>query len=289
MTIQLLKKLAPVLQQEDIIFHIHGFLSHKDTAKTSEVCRLWKKVANEPQIWINSNLEKVFSPNLSIIDEDVWQSHVDCPKLDLTAELSPEDKASSKINAIVVMRQFNAYLKVEENQGFTLLTISKGLSLNKLQEIAKSPMKGNAFDLHISDLSYLSKEFCEIAADKTYQFVITNNVLVGSKDRNIKPLVDHYIKCGLEIPKVLEVAALCTLTYIASSPPIHLLPRGGICTICSDKVADNVIYAGDFQTEKMDNIMNRKIPARFHMLPYGKNLSFVSEGIGVSIMKTIFL
>jgi len=286
MTIQSLKKTVPLPQQEDIIFHIHGFLSHKDTAKTSEICRLWKKVANNPQIWVNSNLERAFSPNLSIIDEDVWQTYVDCPKLGLTTELSTKDKAYSKINAIVIMKQFNSYTKVE-NQGITLLMIPNGLTINKLKTIAKFPMKGNGFDIKV-DRSILD-ELGDVATDKIYQVIITNNVLVGSKGRLIQPLVDHYKKCGLEIPKVLEVAALCTLTYIASSPPVCLLPRGGIRTICSDKAAGHVTYVGDFQKETINNIGD-KFSACLHLLTYEghKNLSFVNISIGVSVMKTIF-
>jgi hypothetical protein len=284
MTVQTLKKPVPFPQQEDLAFHIHGFLSHKDTASTSAVCLLWNKVAKDPRIWTNSNLERVFFPNLSIIDEAVWQAHVDCPTLGLNTTFTPKDKAAAKINAIIVMRQFNAYSKVEKNQGFTLLTIPQGLTLKIIKQIAQSPMKGNTFYLDDSYASYFPESH-KTVAEKPYQIIISNNVFSGSRVPHIKTLVDHYKKCGLEIPKLLEVAALCALTYIGSTPPLYLLEEGTY-TICSDTVLHcDIVTIGKFKKEYINNLGD-KTRARLHLTPrpYHK----WDKEIGIMVMKTIF-
>lgn len=272
-------------QQEDIVFHVHELLSHKDTARSSQVCHLWKKIANDPRIWINSNLERVFSKKLSIIDGHIWHAHINCPKFGLSVELSPTEKVTLKICAITIIKKFNVNLKVEKDQGFTLLTIPKGLTLNKLKKIAEAPIKGNSF--YIADMSGVLKEFGEVITERVYQIVITNNVLVESKSKNTKIILDYYKKFEIEIPSLLEVAALCSLTYITSFPPIRLFPRGEFYTICSDKVPDRVTLLGDFQQERVDRIRNNKFVARLHLRTCIKDL--LNKDVGASVMKTIAL
>ena len=73
--------------------------------------------------------------------------------------------------------------------------------------------------------------------DKTYRIVITNNILLGSRNisfTNHKKLVH---KLGCKIPKALEIVTLIALTYIsskqslyASDPPTY--------TYCSEKTRD---------------------------------------------------
>lgn len=248
------------LSNEKIVFFIHQFLNQIDTTVTIKVCYLWRTVTHNNNIWLNANLERVFCKKLSIIDETVWKTYIDCSKFDLTFE-SPKDQLFSKIKTIAVLKQFNYSLKVENDLGYTLLTIPKGLSLSKLKNLIEFPLKGSSCQFKIP-----LKSLEGVVIDKTYQIVITNNILAGSGQGNCIPeyYATHYKKFDIEIPKLLEVATLCTLTYITSFPSKYLLPGGLSSMACLDENDDYNFTIGEF-TEGGTNEFGDVFKASLHI------------------------
>jgi hypothetical protein len=245
-----LDAVGEALSIEAIVFYIHQFLSHIDTTRTGKVCYLWRLVAHNNNIWLNANLERVFCKKLSFFDENVWKTHFDCSEFDLTFEL-PQDKLISKIKTIAVLKQFNISLKIEKDLGFTLLTLPKGLSLSKLQNLIQSPKKGSPCQFEIPIFLKGLKDF---VVDKTYQIVITNNILSGSENSLPDYYANYYQQFDIEIPKLLEIATLCTLTYITSFPSIYLLCEGGPSTICSDETDEMNFVIGHFSKLVTDEL-----------------------------------
>ena len=193
-------------------------------------------------LWKNLNLKNLF-PRLQVLDEKVWETHIDMTTYELDAAGDfPQDKQMIK-----TLKNF-ASLQTEGESGITLLTLPKGLTFNKLVKLAQSPKQGNAakFD-YIFDR--ISEDLGDISVDKTYRVVITNNVLQGSRNRSIADQQDLVDILGCKMPEMLTVATLVILTHI-SSPAVPSLIRlyndnPMTFTRCSELIAGrNLVVVG---------------------------------------------
>ena len=126
------RKAATVLP-DDLVSHALSFLSPEDLARASGVCREWNKLSAD--LWQAFDLKKI----CKVIDQAVWERHVDLATLGLDASGAP---AIDKRIAIPFIKRLSR--QVEGDAGVTLLTMPKGLTLNKLIALAAAPKQGPA-------------------------------------------------------------------------------------------------------------------------------------------------
>lgn len=140
-------------------------------------------------------------PELRIIDEATWSARVDMPKFGLSMSDAPPldiDKV------ILTLHQMYQMVKVEDNKGFTLLRLPKGLTLNKLILIAK-----DAFtflnDEATDDFFGL---YGDVEETQVSTIAITNSVLVRSIHAYDKGMF-IYRNGGCNLPRLIEALTLC--------------------------------------------------------------------------------
>ena len=158
----------------------------------------------------SADLKKMF-PKLEVLDEAVWETHANLDALGM----SVKDASPINANTISVLKALFASLQVEGDAGITLLTMPRGLTLNKLMKLASFPKQGNAAKFAYV-ASEILKEFGDTAVDKTYRVAITNYVLKGSRGLSADRQHSLVMRMGCEVPGVLPAATLPILTYISS-------------------------------------------------------------------------
>ncbi|MCH9625595.1 MAG: hypothetical protein S4CHLAM123_07710 [Chlamydiales bacterium] len=125
-----------------------------------------------------------------------------------------------------------ASLPIEDNAGFTLLTLPKGLSFNKLVEIAGSPKQENASLFAFIGVNF-EDQLGDQATDTSCTVLISNSILENSRSKtlaNHQEIVGQY-KC--EMPGVLDAATVVVLTQRIDGKPLF---TERIYTRCSDKI-----------------------------------------------------
>jgi hypothetical protein len=206
---------------DELIFKIFAYLSATQLAKCAGISRTWKRVASDATLWNALDLRKI-SPSLKVFDESDWVTYVDLPSFGLTTKDAPR---LDKRKAIPVLKRCLSF-PVEGDKGVTLLTIPKGLTLNKLVKLAESPIKGNTTKFRYI-WNCISNKFGDIEVDKTYRIVITNNVLKVITNNvlkwNLFPSNRETLlkRIGCEMPKLLEAAVLLVVTFMSSGERLY--------------------------------------------------------------------
>ena len=154
---------------------------------------------------------KMLFPKLEVLDEAIWETHVNLDALGM----SIKDAAPIDANTISVLKTLFASLLIEGDAGITLLTMPRGLTLNKLVKLAAFPKQGNEAKFrYIWD--EVLKVLGDIPVDKTYRVAITNCVLEGSRDLSVDMQHELVKKMGCEMTGMLPAATLAILTYMSS-------------------------------------------------------------------------
>lgn len=228
----------------DIILEIFKFLSPEQLGQVSCVCKTWQKIGTSEVLWKKFDLKELF-PKLAIIDEAVWEAHIDLKKYQLSFEdILPLDNRQ----VIPLIKRLFATLKIENDAGITFLTLPKGLSYNKAKEFAQSPLQGNS-----TNFRYTWHQSPEGLADahvkKTHRVFITNQVIYGSRTMTFteQKLLLSELKC--QIPEVLPLSTLAILTYITSKeiPPTRLLSDNPTTySRCSDTIDNYSMVCGGY-------------------------------------------
>lgn len=227
-----------------IVYLIHEYLSFDDTRKTQAVSHLWHATANDDRIWCNADLRKVF-PKISFIDQYVWEKHFNCFKFNLQFELTNEP--TLKKATIKILKEFSGF-KLDSDDGCTVLTIPKGLSLSILKTLARSNKPD--CDIDTSSASTYVGRYGDTSVDKTYQIVITNSILRESRRKDeVQKSLENRLKKNLEIPCGLEAATLCLLTYQCFSKCLlKEKDRFKTYALCIQSPSDKrPCYVGNFQ------------------------------------------
>jgi hypothetical protein len=113
-----------------------------------------------------------------------------------------------RINKLQVLKCIKDLIShIENNEGVTLLTMRKGLTLNQLVAIAAE--KGMTVDI-VWDR--ILQEQGDVPVEQTYVILITNNVFVDSRSKDYASQRDIVIGYGCEMPTVQEYVALCVFT-----------------------------------------------------------------------------
>jgi len=196
---QEVKSINDVLPPE-LIEKILAHLSRSADCTTSLVCKLWNLV-----------LQKLPETTLKVFGKEAWKDYYN---LEVEEEAPPLPK---KINQIT--RSLRRRLAGKnEAPPCTAILMPKGLTLNKLRELVENPIKGNStkFKFHSQGIVI---RFGDEKVEESYWFVITNDVIEGSRDKNYvdqTALVSQKTRSECELPKLLEVLACCAMHRVSS-------------------------------------------------------------------------
>ena len=219
---------------------IFWYLSPIDLGRAACVSRSWNRAINRSELWQSLDLKKYF-PLLKVIDGSIWKKSI---SLEMHG-LSVEDEPILDKRALCPLLHKFSSLPIEDHLGFTLLTIPKGLNLRKLKTIGLVPKKGNRCDLSRSIL-----EPFERVITQSKVVLISNALLDGTRvlveDEQEKFLKER--EC--EVPDLLTMATLLTMTYITSQhPPTRLFNDDETFYFgrCIDKMDGKSIGIGRFR------------------------------------------
>lgn len=179
-------------------------------------------------------------PDLQIIDAAFWSElgiEVD--------EIPPFQNSAAEMKAI--LDRLHTKGVVEEDAGATLMLMPKGLTVEKLQalDVPSKPMSGD-----------VQKEFGSKQNKKNYWVVISNGLLVGSRDRGVETHRAWVKREGGTMPNLLEGYALPIVTSLLETKKgVELKDRKRVfsrdassagCTRLSDRFQCSHLYAGFF-------------------------------------------
>jgi hypothetical protein len=251
----------------ELILSILALISAKELACCSCVCKKWKVLASNSALWNQYDLRKIF-PKLNIIDDNIWNRCIDLKAFDLqVSDLAPLDQHKTILQ---LKKLFN--VKVENDAGFTLLTIPKGLTINKLIEIAKSPKQGSATRFHYICQEIL-KHFGDMKVENTYRIMISNSILKGTRDQPVNSLQEMLSQIGCEIPRAIELATLCVLSYISAlefPPPRLYADRPCTYSYCFEKIEEASLLVGGYSLQRILSGINITINKyKLHEDAYG--------------------
>ncbi len=116
-----------------------------------------------------------------------------------------------KCSLIPIFRQFSALL-IEKNAGYTLLTVSKGISFNKILNLAQEPEKGHPV-LFREILPEIQKQFENI---ETKVVLISNALLRGCDHSNVSIQRNYLEEIECEMLDFVTMLALLFITHISS-------------------------------------------------------------------------
>ena len=232
----------------EIIQLIFSFIgTQRDVVMTSRVCKLWHHEASE-LFFLNAEHIKQEFPQLSVLDEGIWHDHVDLAKFGLDISDTPsQEKCKIKKNLRDLFANLNE--KIEDDAGITLLTIPKGLNLNKLISLAEAPKKGNHVNFRKDNLGPISNciktVFGDGVTEKTYRLVITNSILKYSKNIPPHATQKYLASFNCEKPRLIDIVALIALTYMRSLTHLYNSNPPTI-TQCSEIAMNQDVLVGNF-------------------------------------------
>lgn len=223
---------------EELIYKIFSFLNVRELLlQSSLVCWYWKDLAADKILWKTFDLKEIF-PKLSIIDRSIWEQHFDLKKHGISIDDEPP---IDNHTLIPILKKFDS-LPIEQKGGFTLLTIPKGLTLNKLIALARS-QEGKKLVEFIYPA--IVENLGDIAVDQTYRILISDHILEESRglsESAQKDLVDTF---GCESANLLPMLALLVTTFVSSGK--RLYGKNPLTTTrCQEQVNSTAVLIGTF-------------------------------------------
>ncbi len=236
---------------------LHGILELLPEETLSAFARVsphLEYMGNDPILWRGSALKDRFPLLKNIFDKEAWGRIVNLNTLD-GVSFEGEEEFSLR-SAVDALRDIH-HLKVEGDAGYTIITMPRGMTINKLKAliarfVAEGKFPGNARQRNPGFTffwNHISEVYGNIFVDKPYTFVISNFVQEGSRGKSYNVQRASVTAAGgCELPQVLEAMTLLFLTYVASGERQESLygdaPR--TFTRCLERINNNVLAIGVF-------------------------------------------
>ncbi len=222
--------------------HLLPWLSPKDLCKATELMNSASRDHVSKGLAKRSySLEAI--PGVTVIDSTVWKRCFDPTVLaDKEGICFEEDSSEPTLEMIEELERLQT-VPVEGNKGWTVLTIPKGLTLNKLIKLVAAPQP-EIPPLVVGVTPRFSKEVNRnLPIARTYRVAISNSILEGSRNESYEVQKNVVREASCEMPVVLEVVALCVLKYLNSvvsrSAPVEIYRKGDqpTYTRCQDRLS----------------------------------------------------
>jgi hypothetical protein len=133
--------------------------------------------------------------------------------------------------------------RVEDGNGFTIMTLPQGLTLNIVRDFAQAYEAGNSTGFAVFS-PLIIKSLGDVQLSKTVTVAITNGVFIDSRNKSVeerKKIVED-LKC--EVPGILAATNLGIMRFIMSpdEAPVRLFSGNPkwTWTLCIDKKKDEI-------------------------------------------------
>jgi hypothetical protein len=223
----------------EMLEHIFHFLNAEELARIAPVCRQWAEVASSKAVSLSYGIP--FPSWIKDIDADIW-GMIDLKKYGLDLSEVPRVNRRALTKALKPLSR-----KVENEMGITNIVIPKGLTLNKVLQIAKDysvPISPRWFDQIIP-------MFGDIPAEQTRVLFFTNSLLEETRDSTSDQedekitTIGKICKVALQEPNIRDFMAFLVLTYLSSPADDRVrLYSKNTYTRLIEKVNDWVLWAG---------------------------------------------
>jgi len=167
-------------------------------------------------------------PGMAVLDQRVWEACFGTKALEAQGLTFDEIPPMNSLGMIRELCKFSQ-IPVEENAGFTVLTLPRGLTLNKMIALAAAPQAPHQPAVINYIYAPITAQYGDTPVEGGGVVAISNGLLPGSRSRPVaeqRALVEHH---GCQMPLVVEAVALLFLTNINSSTtatgPVYLLGR----------------------------------------------------------------
>lgn len=197
--------------------------------------------------WI-FDLKREF-PAFNVIDESVWENYTNL------ADLGIDPRGAEPITPemITTLRGLLTTLLplVEEGAGVTLLTLPRGLTIEKLNLLASKP-SGKTPPLEIDGFKSMWGQFGNIPVNKTHRVLIMNGNMKETRSLPVDLQRELVIKKGYVLPTILSFTTLAILTHVRSfsEPYVRLFPdHPKTWALCSEEFDKSPINFGSFSNK----------------------------------------
>ena len=188
-------------------------INAKYLAVVTEVNKHWNQLSKIEDLKHQLDAKALGYKRVSFIDEAAWTT----AKVDLAKNgLSFEGYCVNQCKLIKELQTCLAWPIEKINGvklGVTVVTIPKGLSINKLQKLA--PQLFGYIDPRIVE------KYGDIEVSEAYKIIIADNVMEETRGKDPKTQVKEIEKYGGERPKAIEIITLLVLTYLNSEKRLY--------------------------------------------------------------------
>lgn len=213
----------------DALGKVFSYVPPHEVGPLCEVNQKWQTVGSSKLLWQEFREQYPFTDFRNVWTEALlsryWLSIAEAPNVD----------ERTLIGAVGRM-----FPHVENNKGVTVLIIPKGLSFNKMVQIAKD---------HSVPIHYVWNEVTQqLGSTETGVSkiaIMTNNVLTGSRNQTVADQHEQSGLVGCEMPDVVSALALLVLTYMRASDHVRLYTDATYMR-CQEKVDGWHLGVGGF-------------------------------------------
>lgn len=177
---------------------------------------------------INKQWKEMITQFFSEIDVEQCQtlcgSHLsilDRKKLMFLNEVIEPMMIEPKVNCYELLKEvISLHPQIKGDKGLTLLTVPKGLTINKLIETASK----NGVTVNKISEKFIPQKYRDVAEIETYRILISNHIMKKTLDKIGQEQENELAKHGWEMPTLLEYILLYVGTQIVYNK--HLFSGG---------------------------------------------------------------
>lgn len=224
----------------EVITLIAGYLPPSDAAKVSMCCRAWSYALHPSPLEVNCSTvwqdhysclgKPGFYETVTLIDQSVWESVFGAQTLedhgitfsDDSVGFSNPEWTQGLMQDVVQMMRIPTEARAGPGigKGITVLTMPRGLTFNKLDALV-SPHKECFSPFWLGVITDVEKALGDSPNEYTCRMVMTDSVIVGSRNKTREEQERIVTNLGCELPKALGVATQCFLRLILFSERLY--------------------------------------------------------------------
>lgn len=215
--------------------------------RISQVCQRWHRIAFDEKLWDKFDVRQIFpSQKIEIFDVGFWkQFDLKAIGLDVDDIAPMDNRAVIPQLAGIFAKMKMHQLETEDGRGISILTLPKGLTIDRLMVVAALAKK--KIDFHFEEETL--KMLRESPVEKTCRIVITNGILSRSKKCSLYMQSDLLTLLSAGKPDGIEACTLAVATRIARKRRLFNddPPTFTRCTESEETFAANVVV-GNFSS-----------------------------------------
>ncbi len=219
----------------EIALNILSYLKTSDLVLAYLVSKEWCFLAGDVELQLK-RFEHLFGERL---DGALWNKRLNLEHWQLS--IKEEPKACRAVDGptlekVLVIFKKNALLFYATERKFIWLTVPQGLTINKFVRLANVTLRNKKVSLIKKMDPEILNKFGEVAVEKTYKILITDQSFPRSKQLTCSAQQKVLQDNSCRMPKLIEMMALLILTRIHSGK--YLFIEQTLYSRCEEQIAD---------------------------------------------------